>query len=153
MKNCPKVYKNCQSKLEILPNTKLTLSKWPKFLNDVCQSGEISPNLVTLAAAHPTSPVLFSWMKRFDLLQLQLPLASLHCQFFFEASSNPHARVTRHSRTPPVRKKRNHSLSLSLSCTEDRWKISQKCLMACHQEEPTCFFAITLVETCEAGFN
>ena len=88
MKNCPKVYKNCQSKLEILPNTKLTLSKWPKFLNDVCQSDEISPNLVTLAAAHPTSPVLFSWMKRFDLLQL--PLASLHCQFFFEASSNPH---------------------------------------------------------------
>ena len=28
---CQKPFKNCQSKLKILPNSKLTFSKWPKF--------------------------------------------------------------------------------------------------------------------------
>ena len=42
MKICPTAYKICPNHLDILPNT-----EWPKFLT-VCQSGEISPNLVTL---------------------------------------------------------------------------------------------------------
>ena len=35
LKNCPKAYKICQNKFKMFPNTKWTLSKWPKFLNVV----------------------------------------------------------------------------------------------------------------------
>ena len=40
----------CQSRLRILPSAKINLQKWPKPFN-FCQSGEISPNLVTLLLA------------------------------------------------------------------------------------------------------
>ena len=33
LKNCAEAYKICQSKFQIFPNTKWTLSKWPKFFN------------------------------------------------------------------------------------------------------------------------
>ena len=35
LKNCPNAYKICQNKFKMFPNTKWTLSKWPKFLNGV----------------------------------------------------------------------------------------------------------------------
>ena len=34
-KNCPKAYKICQSTLKMFPNTKQTLSEWPKLFNVV----------------------------------------------------------------------------------------------------------------------
>ena len=46
MKICPIAFKINQSKFKILPNTKWTLSKWPKFLAS-SQSVEILPHMVT----------------------------------------------------------------------------------------------------------
>ena len=49
MKICPKAYKMCQSEFKTLPKTKFTLNKLPKIFNlYICQSDEISRNLVTL---------------------------------------------------------------------------------------------------------
>ena len=45
--NLPNGYKICQKHIKILPNIESTLSNGQMFLT-VCQSGEISPNLVTL---------------------------------------------------------------------------------------------------------
>ena len=49
MKICPIAFKINQSKFKILPNTKWTLSKWPKFLAS-SQSVEILPHMVTQKA-------------------------------------------------------------------------------------------------------
>ena len=59
MKICPMAYKIYPNRLKILPNTKWTLSKCPKNLT-VCQSGEISPNLVTLVTTH-SNEFFLSW--------------------------------------------------------------------------------------------
>ena len=45
--NLPKIYKNCQSRLWILPDTKWTLISLSKIFES-CPSGKISPNLITL---------------------------------------------------------------------------------------------------------
>ena len=55
----PFALKNCQSRFKILPNTKLTLQNWPGYLN-YCQSGKISPNLVTMVSIDRFHPSAFA---------------------------------------------------------------------------------------------
>ena len=59
MKICPMAYKVFRRKLKILPKTKWTHSKWPKFLT-LHQSGEFLPNLVTLVCREVQTASLLS---------------------------------------------------------------------------------------------
>ena len=51
MKTCPIVKHFCHSRINILPNNKRTLKFFPSLLK-LCQSGTISPNLVTLVVGN-----------------------------------------------------------------------------------------------------
>ena len=52
---CPKAHKICQSKLKMFPNTKLTLSKRPKFFNAVPKWGNFSKSGHTALQFHATN--------------------------------------------------------------------------------------------------
>ena len=60
-KICPIMSQVCQSSLSILPNKKQTLKNMPKT-SKLFQSGEISPNLVTLIGAELLSRKSEWWM-------------------------------------------------------------------------------------------